>query len=322
MNDASPRGTILTVRIKAISWETEQIRSFELHDVHGQALPSFTAGAHIDLHLPNGMVRSYSLMNSPQERHRYLIGVLHTNPSRGGSRCVHKELQLGDTIRISAPRNAFPLNEQAKHSVLIAGGIGVTPFMSMVKRLSQLQRSWQLYYCARSRASAAFVQELESYGERVEFAFDDERGGNGLDLASIIAVSPGGSDFYCCGPAGMLAAFQSAAESLPPQRRHIEYFTPPPADPATQTGFIVELARAGKSVNVPPGQTILAALRDAGIEVPYSCEQGLCGTCETRVIAGVPDHRDAILGDAERASNTTMMICCSGSHSDRLVLDL
>lgn len=322
MNDATSRDPLLTVRIKAIFWETEQIRSFELRDVEGRALPPFTAGAHIDLHLPNGMIRSYSLMNSQQERHRYLIGVLYTNPSRGGSRCVHEELQLGDTIRISAPRNAFPLDEQATHSVLIAGGIGVTPLMSMAKRLSQLKRSWQLFYCARSRASAAFVQELETYGERVEFAFDDERGCIGLDIPNIIASAPDGSDFYCCGPAGMLAAFQSAAASLPPQRRHIEYFSPPAIEPATQTGFIVELARAGKTINVPAGQTILAALRDAGIDVPYSCEQGLCGTCETRVLAGVPDHRDVILGDAERASNTTMMICCSGSRSDRLVLDL
>lgn len=321
MGDATPREPVLTVRIKAISWETERIRSLELRDIDGQALPPFTAGAHIDLHLPNGMVRSYSLMNSPQERHRYLIGVLHTNPSRGGSRCVHEELQLGDTIHISAPRNAFPLDEQAKHSVLIAGGIGLTPLMSMVKRLAQLQRSWQLYYCARSRAQAPFVHELESYGERVELVFDDERGGNLLDLASIIAAAPDGSDFYCCGPAGMLEAFQSAAASLPPQRRHIEYFAPPPAGP-TPTGFTVELARSGKTVNIAAGQTILAAVRDAGIDVPYSCEQGLCGTCETRVLAGVPDHRDHILGDAERASNTTMMICCSGSHSDRLVLDL
>jgi vanillate O-demethylase ferredoxin subunit len=322
MNDATSRDPLLTVRIKTISWETEQIRSLELRAVDGRALPPFTAGAHIDLHLPNGMMRSYSLMNSPQERHRYLIGVLHTNPSRGGSRCVHEELQLGDTIRIGAPRNAFPLNEQAPHSVLIAGGIGVTPLMSMVKRLSQLQRSWQLYYCARSRAHAAFVQELESHGERVEFAFDDERGGDVLDLASIVAAAPDGSDFYCCGPAGMLATFLSATAALPPQRRHIEYFAPPPAEPTTQTGFSVELARAGKTVNVASGQTILSALRDAGIDVPYSCEQGLCGTCETRVIAGVPDHRDAILDDAQRASNTTMMICCSGSRSDRLVLDL
>src|SRR5688500_10429173 len=167
MADPASRNSLLTVRVKAMSWETEQIRSFELRQVDGHALPPFTAGAHIDLHLPNGMVRSYSLMNSPLERHRYLVGVLHTNHSRGGSRCVHEEVQLGDTIRISAPRNGFPLDEEATHSVLIAGGIGVTPFMSMAKRLSQLKRSWQLYYCARSRRHAAFVQELETYGERV-----------------------------------------------------------------------------------------------------------------------------------------------------------
>lgn len=322
MNDAASRNSLLTVRIKSIAWETEHIRSLELRAVDGRALPPFTAGAHIDVHLPNGMVRSYSLMNSQQERHRYLIGVLHTHPSRGGSRCVHEELQPGDTIRISAPRNAFPLDEQATHSVLIAGGIGITPLMSMAKRLTQLQRSWQLYYCARSRAHAPYLQELQTYGERVELAFDDERGGNLLDIASIIAAAPSGSDFYCCGPAGMLTAFQSAAASVPSQRRHIESFAPPPLDPATQTGFTVDLARTGKTINVAAGQTILTALRDAGIDVPYSCEQGLCGTCETRVIAGVPDHRDAILSDAERASNTTMMICCSGSHSDRLVLDL
>src|SRR5690606_15031853 len=138
MNDAASRNSLLTFRIKSISWETEHIRSLELRAVDGRALPPFTAGAHIDLHLPNGMVRSYSLMNSQQERHRYLIGVLHANPSRGGSRCVHKELQPGDTVRISAPRNAFPLDEQASHSVLIAGGIGITPLISMAKRLTQL----------------------------------------------------------------------------------------------------------------------------------------------------------------------------------------
>ena len=308
------------MQVADICRETETVRRLELRPM-AQALPSFTAGAHIDLHLPVGLSRSYSLLNSQDERHRYVIGV-HLEPDgRGGSRYLHERVAVGDELVISAPRNLFPLDEEAETSVLIAGGIGVTPLLSMAKRLDRLSRSWRLHYCCRSRSLAAFHDELALHGHRVKLRFDDECAGF-LDIESQMRALPK-THFYCCGPKPMLAAFQAASQAarLPTTQVHVEDFQPISAL-APQGGFAVELARSGRTLHIPAGKTILETLHEAGITATSSCEVGICGECQTAVLEGVPDHRDSVLSDAERTSNKSMMICCSGSRSEKLVLDL
>jgi tetrachlorobenzoquinone reductase len=311
--------TTLRVRVKAIVWETDDIKLLELRAAAGEALPPFTAGAHLDLHLPTGLVRSYSLVNAETERHRYVIGVARDRASRGGSRWLHDTVRAGDILTIGAPRNNFRLDETAPSSVLVAGGIGITPIMSMVRRLAALRAPWQLHYGARARGAAAFLDELAAFPAHVRLCFEDETGL--LDLPAIVAGALPGSHFYGCGPPGLMAAFEAATAALPPARLHREYFTA--RAPASRAGgFVVELARSGRVVAVPAGKSIIEALEEAGIAAAHSCRQGVCGTCEVPVVSGIPDHRDGILTDAERAAGKTMMICCSGARSERLVLDL
>jgi tetrachlorobenzoquinone reductase len=306
------------VRIKVATWETPDIVSYELRSMDASPLPPFTAGAHINLHLSNGLVRSYSLLNEQTERHRYVIAVQKDRATRGGSKWIHENFRVGDVIRIGRPQNNFPLDETAEKSVLIAGGIGITPIMSMIARLSALRRDWELIYCARTRSAAAFVDTL---ADNVRLNFDAEPGGQMLDIAAVVAAAPPGAHFYCCGPSPMLSAFQSATAHLDPGRVHLEYFTnTTPA--AVEGGFKVVLAKSNRELEVLPGKTILDTLVDAGLDIPYSCMEGVCASCETKVLEGIPDHRDAVLSDKERAEGKTMMICCSGSKTERLVLDL
>lgn len=321
-----PTTETIQVRVKSVTWEAEGVYSFDLRPMPPRReLPPFTAGAHIDLHLPNGLIRSYSLTNAQDERHRYVIGVNKDASSRGGSRYMHETVRAGDTLAISEPRNNFPLDESAPLSVFIAGGIGITPLYGMAHRLQALGRPWQMYYAARARKNAAFVDELQALrdasGRDVQFSFDQETGGRLLDLPGIVAALPSGAHVYCCGPLPMLDAFQKATASLSPNQVHVEYFTAA-EEAATEGGYTVELARSGRSVTIPPGKTILDTLLDLGIDAPFSCQEGICGTCETRVIEGTPDHRDLVLSPEEKAANNTMMICCSGSKTPKLVLDL
>lgn len=318
--------TLVQVRIKSISWEAHGINSFDLRPVSASdELPPFTAGAHIDLHLPNGLIRSYSLLNAQVERHRYVIAVNKDPASRGGSRFMHDVLKAGDTLSVSVPRNNFPLDESASHSLLIAGGIGITPLWSMLQRLEVLGRSWELFYCARTRTGTAFLEPLRALGDKVRtnlhFNFDQEPGGQLLDIAAVVARQPADAHLYCCGPLPMLAAFEQATAERPSDHVHVEYFSPKEA-PAASGGFTVELARSGKVLQVARGKTILDTLLDSGIDVKFSCMEGACGACQTTVLDGVPDHRDVYLTKEERAANDTMMICCSGCLGERLVLDL
>jgi ferredoxin-NADP reductase len=315
---------LLSVQLRAIRYEAEGASSFELTPLGAQPLPSFAAGAHVDLHLAPCLVRSYSLCNSQQERHRYVIAVNRDKTSRGGSLHAHDKLRVGDRLTISAPRNNFPLDESAGHSVLVAGGIGITPILAMIRRLAELGRPWELYYCARSHASAAFLdtlRELKAAAPQgtLHLHFDDRAPGL-LDLAQVVARATAGTHFYCCGPVPMLSAFEAACAQLPPAQVHVEYFSAKEA-PSTSGGFEVELAQSGRVILVPPGKTVLDAMLEAGVDVPYSCLQGVCATCETRVLSGVPDHRDLILRREEQEANKVMMVCCSGSKSPRLVLD-
>lgn len=315
----------MQVRIKRISFEAESINSFELVAPAGGDLVAFTAGSHIDLYLSNGMIRSYSLVNDPSERSRYVIAVNKDAASRGGSRFVHETLRAGDLITISHPRNNFVLQENTTHSIMIAGGIGITPLLSMIRRLKALGRSWELFYAARTRVAAAFLDELSGLRrdvqEELHLNFDQEPTGSMLDLAAIVRNAPGDAHLYCCGPVPMLEAFEAVTRDRPAEQVHVEYFKAR-EKPAAEGGFEVKLARSNRTIKVGAGKTILNALLDAGIAVNYACTEGVCGTCETRVIEGIPDHRDLFLGKAEQAANKTIMICCSGSKSDALVLDL
>ena len=270
--------------------------------------------------LPNGIERQYSLTHSGASLNRYTVGVKRDANSRGGSVFMHDQLRVGTAVRIVPPRNNFPLKEDADLVVLVAGGIGITPIYCMIQRLIALGKKWELHYSCRSRRDAAFLDELKNLPQ-AHFHFDDEEEGRFLQVAKIVEGLPKHAHLYCCGPAPMLAAFEAATASWPQEQIHVEYFTPKFAA-ASEGGFIVELARSKRELTVPPGKSILQVVREAGIQVPHSCEEGVCGACETRVISGTPDHRDTILTEQERKESATMMICCSGSKSPRLVLDI
>ena len=317
MNTASH----LRVIVHAVRLEARHIVSLELQPCDGTPLPAFAPGAHVDLHLSDSLVRSYSLLNASANGSRYVIAVLNDKNSRGGSRYVHEQLRVGQTLSISQPRNHFPLNEGASTSVLVAGGIGITPILSMHKRLRALQRPVALFYCARSQGDAAFRDELESQAD-VQFHFDEERGGP-PDLKAFLAAQPAESDFYCCGPTAMIAAFEASCSALGLKNVHIERFAAKGVVEAAQTGsYQVALARDGRVLSVPPGSSLLDVLHEAGVDVDAGCHEGICGACETRVLEGVPDHRDSILSESERASGKTMLVCVSGCSGSRLVLDL
>jgi tetrachlorobenzoquinone reductase len=316
--------TNLLVRVKSVTYEAERIHSYELRPRDGGELPPFAAGAHIDLKLPNGMSRSYSLVNPQGERHRYVIAVANDAASTGGSRYIHERLRAGDTLHITPPQNNFALVEDATHSVLIAGGIGITPIWCLVQRLVELGRSWELHYSARTHAAAAFLEPITALQavnpQRVVLNFDFEPGGKPLDLAAIVNRAGDDAHLYCCGPTGMLEAFERAAKVRPRERVHVEYFSAKEAL-AKGGGYTVVLAKSNVKVFVNEGESILDALRGAGVDAPFSCTEGVCGSCEMRVLEGIPDHRDMVLNDAERAANKSMMICCSGAKSETLVLD-
>ena len=311
----------LRLRVKSATWEAPNIISYDLRPLETGELPPFTAGAHIDLAPPHALIRSYSIVNSQTERYRYVIAVQRDRVSRGGSKWVHENLRPGDVMTIDGPCNNFALNEAAEKSILLAGGIGITPIISMAERLSDLKRDWDLIYCARKRADAAFTENLKAFGSRVRFNFDEEAGGKLLDIAAVVRAAPPNAHLYCCGPLPMLSAFEAATAELPRERVHVEYFTAKEPS-AVGGGFRVMLAKTGKEFVVPVGKTILDTLLDAGLDIPHSCLEGVCGTCETKVLEGIPDHRDVILTEAERAAGKVMMICCSGSKSEKLVLDL
>ncbi len=315
----------IEMQVCCIRYEALSVNSFELRPKTGQALPSFTAGGHVEVLMRSGLVRSYSLVNSPADRGRYVIAVNRDPQSRGGSAFMHEALRVGETLSVRPPRNNFRLAEEACHTVMIAGGIGITPFVSMTSRMVEVGSPWVLHYCARTRQHAAFLAELEAAATlgrgSVRYHFDDERGAAPPDIEAMVSAAPPSSDFYCCGPSPMLDAFADATKGIPPERIHVERFSSDkPA--AVEGGFTVQLARSGRSVQIPPGSTILDALLTLGIDVRYSCRSGVCGSCETGVLEGVPDHRDLVLSEEQRASGTRMMICCSGARSERLILDL
>ncbi len=303
----------------------EGIVAIDLVASDGAPLPAFTAGSHIDLFLPSGFTRQYSLRNDPRERHRYAIGVLREPGGRGGSAYVHDRLDVGDVLETSRPRNAFELDEAAPFSLLLAGGIGVTPILAMAYRLFSLGRDFEFHYCARSAGRLAFRDEIEAspFAGKVRFHLDDGPATQLLSLDRLLAYRPEGAHLYACGPSGFLDAVVSKAKAKagwPADAIHREYFANSVPKAQADQPFRVTLASTGRSFDVAPGRSIVEVLAENGIDIPVSCEQGICGTCVTRVVSGEPDHRDLVLTDRQRADHMTL--CCSRARSAELILDL
>jgi vanillate monooxygenase ferredoxin subunit len=305
--------------------EAEDIASFELASAGGAPLPAFSAGSHIDVQVPGGLTRQYSLCNDSGEQHRYRIAVLRDPASRGGSVGMHDAVHEGDIIHISEPRNHFPLHH-ATRSLLFAGGIGVTPLLCMAQRLATIGADFKLHYCTRSPERTAFLQEITAspFADRVQFHFDSGAPEQKLDLPSVIAQPDPGTQLYVCGPAGFIEYVVSTAKAKgwPGDQIHLEYFGAAPQDTTGDTAFEVKIASTGKTYPVPAGQSVVQALQAQGIEILTSCEQGVCGTCITRVLDGEPDHRDMYFTEEEHAKNDQFTPCCSRARSKTLVLDL
>lgn len=315
---------MIDVVVKTIEQQAQNILSFELAREDDAPLPAFSAGAHIDVHLPDGLVRQYSLCNHPQEHHRYQIAVLQNADSRGGSKAMHG-LQQGTRLCISEPRNLFPLQHDAKHHLLMAGGIGITPLLCMAERLSHTGGDFALHYFARSAQQAAFVERLRQapFADRVHLHFDEGEPSKRPDTAALIGTPQAHAHLYVCGPGGFMAHVLDSARDLgwASDNLHREYFSAE-ADSQPQEGFEIQLASSGEVLQVPEGVSVVDVLRGIGVEIPVSCEQGICGTCLTRVLEGQPDHRDLFLTEDEQAANDQFTPCCSRSKSARLVLDI
>jgi ferredoxin-NADP reductase len=302
--------------------DAEGVVALALADPSGADLPEWSPGAHIDL-IMDGLTRQYSLCGSTSNRSEWRVGVLLDPNSRGGSKFVHEQLHEGSTVRVRGPRNAFPLVGSPRYQ-FIAGGIGITPLLPMIEAAEARGADWHLLYGGRHRASMAFLDRLERYGDRVTVSPRDEREGR-LDLDSALPKSALETLVYCCGPEGLLAAVEEACRPWPADSLHIERFSPKaleePSPDALDT-FEVECQRSGVTVTVPAGRSIYAAVEEAGVDVLGSCMEGVCGTCECDVIEGEPEHRDSVLSEAERARGDTIMICVSRTRSERLVLDI
>ncbi|MFE1962099.1 PDR/VanB family oxidoreductase [Streptomyces sp. NPDC059479] len=327
MNDLDPlSGRHLLV--EQVRLEAAGVVSLTLVDPDGAELPPWAPGAHIDLFLPSGTVRQYSLCGPPDDRRSYTVAVLREEHGRGGSAEVHDTALVGRLLQVRGPRNHFAL-VGAPHYLFLAGGIGVTPILAMVRQAAADGASWELYYGGRSRAGMAFTKTLSAVDAgRVHIVPQDEQGM--LPVAALVGAAPPGTAVYCCGPEGMVQAVTEACARARPVTLHVERFGAPPGggsadarSPSPGAGhFTVELRRSGLTLDVPPERTLLDVVREAAPDVAFSCEEGYCGSCETKVLAGVPEHHDTVLSDEERERGDTMMICVGRSASELLTLDL
>ncbi|MDV7354699.1 PDR/VanB family oxidoreductase [Rhodococcus oxybenzonivorans] len=310
-----------TLQVVAKEDVAQDVVALTLRHPAGRRLPDWAPGAHIDVMLPSGATRQYSLCGDRWDAYTYRVGVLREQDGRGGSAFIHDRLAVGDLVGTGGPRNNFRLVPAPRY-LFIAGGIGITPLIPMIHQADLLGIDWQLLYGGRTRGSMAFLAELESYGERVVVAPHDEVGR--LDLPSWIgALSGTDAKVYVCGPSSLLAATESLCAGWLAGKLRTERFVPEQRGaPVRDEAFEVELARSGSVVTVTPGASVLDAVQATGVNVLSSCREGTCGTCETTVLAGEPDHRDSILDDEERSAADCMFICVSRSCSDRLVLDL
>ncbi|MEU9324572.1 PDR/VanB family oxidoreductase [Streptomyces canus] len=322
MNDQLPPvPTTLTVAARTLA--ADGVVSLTLRRPDGGTLPAWTPGAHIDVLLDgdaDGLVRQYSLCGRPADRGVWQIAVLREPEGRGGSAYVHDHLREGSTVRVRGPRNNFPLRPATRH-LFVAGGVGITPILPMVEAAEAAGADWSLLYGGRTRASMAFLDRLAPHGDRVLVRPQDEYGL--LDLAAHLGVPKEGTLVHACGPEPLLRAVQEQCTGWPPGTLGVERFAPvATTGTGAATAFELELARSGLTLTVPPDRSVLETVEEAGVTVDFSCREGTCGTCETDVLDGTPDHRDSLLTEDERAAGDTMLICVSRSCGPRLVLDL
>ncbi len=315
---------LLRLRVQAIRLQADGIHAFELVDPDGAKLPPATAGAHVDVHLPDGLVRSYSLSGDPADCTFWTLGVLREVNGRGGSKAMHDSLRVGELLTVSRPRNAFAMVPSAAHTVLLAGGIGITPIKAMAHTLTAEGKSFELHYCARTPRNVAFIRELRALvpPDRLHFHFDNGVPGQGLNITNLLKQQPAGAHLYYCGPSGLMKACDQASTHWAPGSVHFEHFKPPEPAPkaAPDASFKVRLARRGITVPVLPDQTIVRALELAGFRVPTSCLSGLCASCKVEYLEGDVEHNDYILSDEEKTHCLTL--CVSRARSPLLVLDL
>jgi len=317
-----------TLRVRVTSKEllALDIVSFELVSADAAPLPPFSAGSHIDVTLPGGVTRQYSLCNDPAESHHYQIAVLKDANGRGGSRAMHETVHVDDVISISHPKNHFPLANGARRSLLLAGGIGITPLLCMAERLSALGQPFSMHYCTRSADRTAFRERIcqSRFAPAVRFHFDDGGAEQKLDIPALLRTPQAGVHVYTCGPKGFMDAVLSAARpsGWPEEQLHYEFFNAEPVKLTSDGSFSVKLASSGRVIRVAADQTVVAALAAQSVQVPTSCEQGVCVTCLTRVLEGEPDHRDLYLSPEEQAVNDQFLPCCSRAKTEMLVLDL
>ena len=315
----------MLLRVRSITYLAEAINGYEFVDPRGRDLPRFSAGSHVAVRLGGGLLRDYSLWNDPAERRRYCIAVLRERDGEG-SRQLHEAVRVGDPVEVSLPRNNFPLAEDARRHLFLAGGIGITPIMAMIAELRRRGSEFLLHYCTRSPEATAFRDELDLLAAqgRVRFHHDGGDPARGLDIAATLRDPQPGTHLYYCGPSGMMAAAAAAAAHWPAGTVHCEYFKGPPARPPEASSedrpFRVRLLRSGGEYEIPPGETIIDVLRSRGVAVKTSCELGYCGACLTPYHAGEPDHRDQILSENDR--ERYLLICCSRAKTPVLDLDL
>ena len=313
-----------TLRTRQIRLEAIDVVSLELEALDGAALPAYAPGAHVDVQVPGGPLRSYSLIDPPSESIRWRIAVKREPGSRGGSRWFHEQSRVGMPLSVTFAGNHFALEEAAPLSVFVAGGIGITPLLSMIGRLVQLGRPWELHYAAASPAAMPFQAQLAGYAARGQgrvVKYFTDAGNGRMDIAGVLAATADDAHVYCCGPAGMIDDFLLAAAGRTPDNVHHERFAASQAA-VTDGGFSLQLARDGRLLEVPAGKTILDVLLAAGVDVPYACTQGVGGACRVTVLEGEPEHRDDFLSDAERAANDSILVCCSGARTASLTLDV
>ena len=316
---------MLTLRVRSVTYEAEGILSFELIDPAGGELPAFDAGAHIDVHVPGGLTRRYSLCDPQNERDHYRIAVLDVPNGRGGSRSMHQNVHAGDLIEVSEPRNFFPVAPDPHHAVLLAGGIGITPILAMVEQMRQTGQSFELHYCTQARERTAFARRFEPdiAAGRVHLHHDDGDYRKGLDIASLLATRREGSHVYFCGPGGFMKAVKEATGHWPEGTVHFEYFGADPDLPVRELAADsceVVLQRSNFTIEVAPTQSILEAVRAVGVDWPSSCEAGMCSTCKARYVGGTPEHNDFVLSEEERRE--FVLICCARVAQGPLVLDI
>jgi phthalate 4,5-dioxygenase reductase subunit len=297
------------------------INLFEFRDAGGSELPQFSAGAHITIHVPNGMLRKYSLCSDPAERDRYQVAVKREVNGRGGSCSLIDDVKAGDELAVVAPVNDFGLPRRAQDFLFIAGGIGVTPMVAMIRQVMAEGKRFRLYYCTRSPETTAFREELSApqFKDMVTIHYDQGDPSRSLDLRPILAERKNREHLYCCGPRPLMEAVRAMTDHWSPTAVHFEAFSEAETHKPDDKPFKVRLARSGTVLDVSTSMTILEVLREQGLEVPSSCETGTCGTCRTRLLAGEADHRDLVLAEHERKD--TIMICVSRARGDEITID-